>query len=773
MTDILATQQNFRALSVKDLLQARDLYHYHLLNKPNVVGTAIGLYLIRKGGMSPTEERAFCQRTGTTQLIKGERTLQNSTVRDYSWPCVLAFVREWLSASDFGTDGKKYKPEEMIPRTLYMPDGRMVPVCVVKVKQGEPATDRLVDWHWPKSLFGGGMPIIVDAQKQTHQATAGCLVSDGHTTYALTSRHVCGNQGEPVSTLSRGEPVEIGRASARHLTRLPFTEVYPEFVGHRTYVNLDVGLIELTDLNQWTSQTFGLGPMGALADLNELNISTRLIDAPVVAYGAASGSLEGRIKALFYRYRSVGGYDYVADFLIGPRQSEGESPQLNQTQPGDSGAVWHLVTNQKTTATDEAADEDADFEGDLRPLAVEWGGQVFVENATRGSFAFALATSLTTVCSALDVELVTEHNTGVVPYWGQMGHYSIASFACEALPAGKLKDFMTANIDRISFGFANLNKKEIKARLKTAREKESLVPLADVPDEVWKKLPWKVTGGRDIKPSGFSSTGPEHPTHYADIDEHNPNETTLREQCLQDHNKIDVDYWRKFYTDHGHTEQHERGLLPFRVWQFFDAMKGFLTAGDPEQFLCAAGLLSHYVGDACQPLHGSIYADGDPETNKGQGVHSCYETSMIESKQGPLVAGLTVAIKAPGEELPQIQTGKDAALATIELMDRSARKIPPKEIVAVFVKQGGTDTADVREELWNSFGKGTIAVMTDGARVLAKIWEGAWNEGDGEEIPGDQLGPIDPDVLNGHSRNPDFVKSFDLDEIKNHLEGHP
>jgi hypothetical protein len=146
---------------------------------------------------------------------------------------------------------------------------------------------------------------------------------------------------------------------------------------------------------------------------------------------------------------------------------------------------------------------------------------------------------------------------------------------------------------------------------------------------------------------------------------------------------------------------------------------------------------------------------------------------MIESKQGPLVAGLTVAIKAPGEELPQIQTGKDAALATIELMDRSARKIPPKEIVAVFVKQGGTDTADVREELWNSFGKGTIAVMTDGARVLAKIWEGAWNEGDGEEIPGDQLGPIDPDVLNGHSRNPDFVKSFDLDEIKNHLEGHP
>ena len=773
MTDILSTQQNFRALSVKDLLQARDLYHYHLLNKPNVVGTAIGLYLIRKGDKSPSEERAYCQRTGVTQIIKGERTLQNSTVRDYSWPCVLAFVREWLSATDFGANGAKYKPEEMIPRTLYMPDGRMVPVCVVKVEQGEPAEDKLVDWQWPKSLFGGGMPIIVDAQKQTHQATAGCLVSDGHTTYALTSRHVCGNQGEPVFTLSRGERVEIGRASARHLTRLPFTDIYPEFVGHRTYVNLDVGLIELADLNQWTSQTFGLGPMGALADLNELNISTRLINAPVVAYGAASGPLEGRIKALFYRYRSVGGYDYVADFLIAPRHSEGESPQMSQTQPGDSGTIWHLVTNQKTTEPDESVDADSDFEGDLRPLAVEWGGQVFADKNSSQSFAFGLATSLTTVCSSLDVELVTEHNTGVVPYWGQMGHYSIASFACKALPNGKLKQFMTANIDRISFGFANLNKKDIKARLKTAREEESLVPLADVPDEVWKKLPSKVTGGRDIKPSAHGSTGPEHPTHYADIDEHKPHEQTLRAQCLADHNKINVDFWRKFYTDHGHTKQSDRGLLPFRVWQFFDAMKGFAGSGDPEEFLCAAGLLSHYVGDACQPLHGSIFADGDPETKEGAGVHSCYETSMIESKQAPLMAGIKAAINQHGPALPQIRTGRDAALATIQLMDRSANTIPPKKIVAAFVKAGGKDIAAVREDLWKKFGAGTIAVMTDGARVLARIWEGAWAEGHGNQIPEGQLGPIDPDVLNEHSRDPKFVKSFDLDEIKEHLDGHP
>src|ERR1051325_2498803 len=343
MKDILATEQNFRALSVRDLLQARDLYHYQLLNKPNVVGTAIGLYLIRKSDPTAEVMRERCRREGKEKVQAEEkepRTLENSEVGEYSWPCVLAFVNNWRMKSEFGVYENQLRPEDMVPRTLYMPDGRMVPVCVVKVKQGEPDRGRLPDWHWPNRLFGGGMPIIVESQEQVHRATGGSLVSDGHTTYLLTSRHVCGTEGEPVFTLSSRERVQIGIASKHHLSRLEFQEVYPEFVGHRTYVNLDVGLIELNDLNDWTSQIFGLGPSSSLADLNELNITTRLIDAPVVATGAASGRLEGRIKALFYRYKSVGGYDYVSDFLIAPRESGEDEREIVQTQRGDSGAVW-------------------------------------------------------------------------------------------------------------------------------------------------------------------------------------------------------------------------------------------------------------------------------------------------------------------------------------------------------------------------------------------------------------------------------------------------
>ena len=119
-----------------------------------------------------------------------------------------------------------------------------------------------------------------------------------------------------------------------------------------------------------------------------------------------SGRLEGRIKGLSYRYRSVGGYDYVSDLLIAPRDLDGEH-ETPHTQPGDSGAVWHLVVQPLADGDSRqyVADE---YDGELRPLAMEWGGQAFARDGNEGRFTFALATSLTNVCRSLDVELVTK-----------------------------------------------------------------------------------------------------------------------------------------------------------------------------------------------------------------------------------------------------------------------------------------------------------------------------------------------------------------------------
>jgi hypothetical protein len=221
------------------------------------------------------------------------------------------------------------------------------------------------------------------------------------------------------------------------------------------------------------------------------------------------------------------------------------------------------------------------------------------------------------------------------------------------------------------------------------------------------------------------------------------------------------------------------------VWQFFDAMKSFARDGEPDKFLCAAGLVSHYVGDACQPLHGSVLADGyaDIETevvhtrqetgeeyteksHLGAGVHSTYETKMVDRHAKDLVAGIEQAIGQQVPALPQIRSGKDAATAILNLMNRSAHLIPPKSLVDSFVELGGKTTVGVQDKLWEEFGEKTIALMTDGARVLARIWEGAWIEGNGQAIPEDELGPIDPDALNEYCRDITFVESVDLDHIE-------
>lgn len=105
-------------------MEARDLYHYHLLNKANVVGTAIGLYLIRK-----EEDRPRQKSEGKQPPVKKSfpRTLANSEVRDYSWPCILAFLRKWEPEEAFAARGR-HSPAHIVPKILYMPNGIAVPV---------------------------------------------------------------------------------------------------------------------------------------------------------------------------------------------------------------------------------------------------------------------------------------------------------------------------------------------------------------------------------------------------------------------------------------------------------------------------------------------------------------------------------------------------------------------------------------------------------------------------------------------------------------------
>jgi hypothetical protein len=742
--DVLGVERNFAGLSTKDLLDARDQYHWHLIHKRNVVGTAVGLYHIRKTDPWPTRERPDVGYTKPrARAPRGERTFENSEVRDYSWPCVLVLVERWQDETEFGTGPGQVPPEEIVPKTLYMPDGRTVPVCVIKVSRTVPDRQLLPAWHWPEHLIGGGFPIISTTQGRAHVATAGALVTDGHSVYVLTSRHVGGPKGHPITSIVGGRTVEIGVSSERQITRRPFTEVYPEFAGRRTFLTIDAALIEVSNVDDWTSQVYGLPTVGELADLSERNISTRLINAEVVAYGAASGALYGRIAALFYRHRSIGGYDDVTDFLIAPL------PGQSHSQPGDSGTVWHL--RQKLPNEP------------LRPIALQWGGQAFLSSADGDAYNFALASGLTNVLRLLEVELVVDHNTGAQPFWGKTGHYGIATFACDHVQSPKLKKLMVANRDRVSFAIAELDVKGIDEATKHAKQEGGFVPLADVADVIWKNLPSDVTGGRD---TSFRA-GPEHPVHYADIDEPRASDgKTLRDICLEDPANVDVAVWQAFYDDLGHTASKERGLLPFRVWQFFDTMVGALHDNDLTAFVCAAGLVAHYVGDACQPLHGSVLADGR-KNGKGKGVHSVYETTMIDHRADEIVERLPGVVAATSQP-PGVSNGQQAALAIVQLMARAAAAVDPGELVDAYAVTGDGKSKAVTTKLWNQFGTGTLATLADGVVTLGMIWESAWIAGGGnDKFTTQQMVAINRAKLQTLYEDEEnvFVPSLDLDHI--------
>ncbi|MGY2904401.1 hypothetical protein [Bradyrhizobium sp. URHC0002] len=784
---VLDLSYNFANLSVHDLLEARDTYHYHLLSKANVVGTAIGLYLIRK-------EESWPQRKGEGKNPPNKktypRTLSNSEVRDYSWPCILAFVRSWAAEEAFGPGGR-FSPAQIVPKTLYLADGRAVPVCVVQTEEVPPDTDAgysppLIP---PAYKLGGGSPIIVRVQGAEHVATSGCLVSDGHLTYALTARHACGETGTRISSYLREGEVEVGSSSSSQLTRKLFSEVYPDFPGRRSYVTLDVGLVRVDRVDDWTSNTYGLPPVGPLADVHERNLSLKLIDQPVVGQGAASGLLRGTIKALFYRHRSVGGYDYVSDFLIGP--AEGTS-----TRHGDSGMVWHLdVTDSEAGQPKPLAMRD------LRPLALEWGAQVFDEGGVRS--AFAVATSLSNVCKLLNVELVTDQSRGVSGYWGRTGHYSIAAFAISLVGNERLRKFLTSNLAILSFDLDTIAEKDFDKSIGKLGNK--FVPLADVPDEIWKKLDHGKNGregGRDTSAGPHGSNGPEHPNHYADIDAVvGPHKQTMRAACLADDDNLTVDAWKKFYAklaakadadgDAEAAKQYrsklKQGLLPFRLWQFFDAMVGFVAQKDVVGFLTAAGTSAHYMGDASQPLHGSIFADGDssrtvirhhPQSGEdeeviyGHGVHSAFETAMISFKASELFPMIKTKLTGHhgGHGLALCTSGKAVARSTVELMDKVADVLPPMTILDSYEEAGAGTRQSTLNAMWDDLGEQTADVMALGARYLAMLWESAWVEGNGDEISPGKLRELDPDEVRDRYIKHTFVPSLTLDKIEAELK---
>jgi hypothetical protein len=748
---------SFAHLSLLDLITARDLFHVHLMRHPNVAATAIGRYRIRVGDSWPNDKKKI---HGTSV-----RRLDNSEVRPYSWPSILVFVTEWQDPKEFAS-----KPDEVVPSTIFMPDGRRVPVCVIEAPKVSKTEIQARNVRFPLNNIGPGNPIIAEVQGQEFVATIGCLVSDGHKIFALTNRHVTGAPGEVVWSRLNGVRERIGTSAAKQLTRLPLTSIYPNFAVQDTYVNLDIGLIDIDDISRWTTKVPGVGVVGPMADFSGTNLSLSLVGCQVRGVGAASGEMLGEIQGLFYRYKTGGGFEYVSDLFIGPRAPEkGKGRKRTPapkfaTHPGDSGTLWML---EPTSDPHSKANGSAAF----LPLAMEWGRNMLSSSGSAPPQSFALATLLSRVCALLEVDPVRDWNLDQPDTWGALGHFSIATRTLVAL-SGRfphLNTLMENNEEIISHGDEALDEGDFKGM-----GSDEFVPMADVPDFFWKP---GVGKQGHTRPS-------EGPNHFADMDQKDADGNTLL-SLTTGTAFIDPDKWQAFYDSVNDILSGDpiapkhRGLLPFRVWQIFDEMCQFAADGDAHKFVCAAGVLCHYVGDACQPLHISYLHDGDPErpieheftTGKkagttemrplGQGVHSAYEDRMVFDHRAEILEGLKRTPKVKQNEL--ITNGFDAARKTIEMMRDVFRQIPPMDMVQTFVDvgKGGKASSDA---LWKAYGQKTINVMKQGTHLLAVLWESAWEVGGGETKVR-SLRALTEDEAMEVVTDPEFLPSLTVDKI--------
>jgi hypothetical protein len=703
----------FPALDVCDLLTAREAYHVHLTRMPRVVGTAIGRY--RKYRDRPRPQETAEPNTWKHEDEAPPKSLANSCVADDSWPCILVLVDRWLTRKQM-----RKQPDDVVPARLFMPDGTLVPTCVLEVHPDTGPDAPLGELAFPLGMMGGGFPVVTDLQGEPHVGSVGCLVTDGDELYALTSHHVTGQTGREIRARVHGTTVRIGVTASKHVGKLAFGKVFPGWPGAQAYANLDVGLIRIDDVADWTAQVYGIGQLGPLVDMYPPTITLDLIGTQLRAFGGASGELSGEVQGLFYRYRSIAGFDYVADLLIGPP----DAGHPVRTRPGDSGTVW------------VARHEDDGPNAVQHPIAIQWGGHRFLDANGSGQFQFALATFLSSVCRELDVALVPDLNVGHSEYWGKLGHFKIGAKACELVSTTALATLLMANQNRIGPTDDVLN------NVLRPIQRQELVPLADVADLVWR-----------------SSRGKDKANHFADMDQKGKGAfagKTLLDLCKKDAN-VDASVFAKFYDSIGETVDKNRGALPFRVWQMYDEMVAFLEKGDVAGFLAAGGTMSHYVGDACQPLHVSHLHHGSNDAEFP--VHEAYETRMLDRNRLDVVADVNAEL-AGWKAKPSVKGGAAAAVATVGIMRNTIQTLPPQEVIDVF-KATKADT----KKMWEKLGPKTVKCIARGCKTLAQLWESAWKEGKGSKIPKTKLKAIRPSILKGLYERKDFVESMWLDEM--------
>lgn len=119
----------------------------------------------------------------------------------------------------------------------------------------------------------------------------------------------------------------------------------------------------------------------------------------------------------------------------------------------------------------------------------------------------------------------------------------------------------------------------------------------------------------------------ESPRHYIDIDNYPEFLSTGRIPQTLD----------SLIMLHGYTFVIENGILPFAIIATVDSVKNYFLAHNWQMAMLKAADLGHYTGDGHNPLH--ITRNYNGQYTNQYGIHSRYETTMINRDSGNIIYG--------------------------------------------------------------------------------------------------------------------------------------
>ncbi|HEX9007277.1 MAG TPA: T9SS type A sorting domain-containing protein [Bacteroidota bacterium] len=166
---------------------------------------------------------------------------------------------------------------------------------------------------------------------------------------------------------------------------------------------------------------------------------------------------------------------------------------------------------------------------------------------------------------------------------------------------------------------------------------------------------------------------------------------------------------------YGATRVNANGILPWATAITVDSLTAQFRRGDWARAYQSAADLGHYVGDGHQPLHCTANFDGPNQTSTG--IHSRYETSMINSYQSQLVV--------TPDTVHYISDPFAYAKAYVIRNNTFADSVLNADAAAKSAS-GGSYNSTYYYMLWQLTGRLTNEMMQNATVTLASLWYTAW-----------------------------------------------